>query len=210
QQIVHDSNVKVVTFSEFEKTRCFQEIKGTRLEGNYTRVKDGSDKTPCSLPDACPDEQAIFVGDPKNKRALLHEFLHCVAVKTTTGKELRKYYGVVVPDLDRVINSPVSRSLAEQVILAPEDCWVERQIIEFAASSDGELNVSAKQYLQNAFQGMSGSLDTVAKGALSSDYACRGLREYMIRGWKYNFRGCQKNSPTHQRYQMYRSLNSGL
>lgn len=146
---VRDPDVRVVTFSEFEETRCFGEIRGTPIEDHYKRSRDSSKEPNWSIPDADANEQGIVLLDPSTKRSLLHEFGHCAVVKTKQGKNLRRFYFAEMPKLDRLMTDAKSRECAEQVILAPEDCWIERQITQFTASNGEALGQSAEQYLQN-------------------------------------------------------------
>lgn len=71
--------------------------------------------------------------------------------------------------LDSAIGIQISRTLAEQIILAPEDAWIERQIVEYASKDEKTLGISAKNYLENALEIFSAVLTSAQKGDSASD-----------------------------------------
>ena len=165
------ANVRIVTSAEFENTECFKQIKGIpRLQENYKRLTDGREQAILSVTDPALNEQAVLLfrlGLP-DKRALLHEFGHCTAVKTDLGIQLRSEYDRVSTDLDRALGIQYSRTLAEIIILLPEDAWVEKQIAEYSAQDEKNLGISVNQYLENALGLFSDSLKMMPEGDFAS------------------------------------------
>jgi hypothetical protein len=149
------TDIRIVTPDEFEDTDCFKQIKGTiRLQENYKRLRSGKEKANLSLVDPTLNEQAVLLFAPgvPEKRTLLHEFGHCTAVKSRLGIDLRSEYGRVADYLDKAIGIQFSRTLAEVIILQPEEAWIERQIVEFAAHDEDALGITVTQYLENALE----------------------------------------------------------
>ena len=161
------ADVRIVVPAEFENTECFKQIKGIpRLQENYKRLRDGREQAILSITDPALNEQAVllFQPDPPDKRALLHEFGHCTAVKTDLGTELRSEYDHVAADLDRAIGIQYSRTLAEIIVLLPEDAWVEKQIVQYSAQDEKNLGISVNQYLENALGLFSDSFKVIPEG----------------------------------------------
>jgi hypothetical protein len=172
--LLPQAEIKFVQPTDFEKTDCFKEArKRPNLIATYYRLRDHKEVGNSSITNPELIEQgALLFERIIEPRGVLHEYLHCLAVRSNPGIELRSEYSRVAPQLDVSIGKE-SRQLAEVIIHLPEDASVEKQIVAYAAEDERKLGVSAESYVRNIFDTLTSHLKVVQGREGDSSYKIR-------------------------------------
>jgi hypothetical protein len=172
--LLPQAEIKFVQPADFEKTDCFKEArKRPNLIATYYRLRNHKEIGNSSITNPELIEQgALLFERTIEPRGVLHEYLHCLAVRSNSGIELRSEYSRVAPQLDVSIGKE-SRQLAEVIIHLPEDASVEKQIVAYAAEDERKLGVSAEGYVKNIFDPLTSPLKVVQGREGDSSYKIR-------------------------------------
>jgi hypothetical protein len=156
--------LRVVTFEQFENTQCFRRaIESDRVRKEYLGAKSGDIHGLYSLIHHEATEQAIIIpaDETFDLPTVEHELGHVSAARTPRGKERRVAYESEREELDRIVGTQHSRSLAERSMGLPEDHEIERTIV---SSLDNE---QSRTYLGHAYNVYRESLEMLEGGDAS-------------------------------------------
>ncbi|MGA3109050.1 MAG: hypothetical protein ABSD99_06285 [Candidatus Bathyarchaeia archaeon] len=171
--LLPQAEIKFVQPADFEKTDCFKEArKRPNLIATYYRLRDHKEIGNSSITTELIEQGVLLFERTIEPRGVLHEYLHCLAVRSNPGIELRSEYSRVAPQLDVSIGKE-SRQLAEVIILLPEDASIEKQIVAYAAEDERKLGVSAEGYVKNMFDTFTSHLKVVQEREGDSSYKIR-------------------------------------